>query len=58
MDASNFLWLLIVAGGPLLLALVMAFALIRRRRAGPAERQARQAATRRLYDEDEHSPRR
>jgi hypothetical protein len=46
---ENALWLLIVAGGPLLLATLMAWALITRRRPGPAERREQDRATRELY---------
>jgi hypothetical protein len=46
---ENSLWLLIVAGGPLLLAILLAWALLTRRRAGPAERRERDRATRETY---------
>lgn len=46
---ENTLWFLIVAGGPLLLAVVLAWALITRRRPGPAERRERDEATREGY---------
>ena len=51
MDAMNFLWLMMVVLGPVLLAAVLAFALLKRRPAGPAERRERDEATRRGYDE-------
>jgi hypothetical protein len=46
---ENSLWLVIVAGGPLLLALLLAWALLTKRRKGPAERRERDEATREVY---------
>ncbi len=46
---ENVMWLLIVAGGPLLLAVLFGWALLNRRRAGPAERRERDRATREIY---------
>jgi hypothetical protein len=46
---ENSMWLLVVAGGPLLLAILIAWALIARRKAGPAEQRERDKATRELY---------
>lgn len=46
---ENGMWLLIVAGGPLILAILIAWALLTRRRPGPAERRERDEATRKLY---------
>jgi hypothetical protein len=46
---ENSMWLLIVAGGPLLLAILISWALITRRKAGPAERRERDRATREGY---------
>jgi hypothetical protein len=51
MDVTNFLWLMVVAVGPALLAGLLAFALLKRHQAGPAERRERDVATRRGYDE-------
>ncbi|MER8582604.1 hypothetical protein NKG95_28530 [Mesorhizobium sp. M1423] len=45
------LWLLVVAGGPLLLAILIAYALLTQRRRGPAERSESERATERLYQE-------
>ena len=42
---ENSMWLLIVAGGPLLLAIVIAWALMTRRPKGPVERRERDRAT-------------
>lgn len=47
------LWLLIVAGGPLLIAVVIAYALFQRRKPSAAQRAATDRATARLYDEDD-----
>ncbi|MER8405279.1 MULTISPECIES: hypothetical protein [unclassified Mesorhizobium] len=45
------LWLLVVAGGPLLLAILIAYALLTQRRRSPAERRESDRATERLYQE-------
>jgi hypothetical protein len=50
---ENSLWLFVVAGGPLILAAVVAYALLTRRRRGPAEKQQTAQATARLYREKE-----
>lgn len=44
-------WALAVIGGPLLLGILIAFALLRRRRLTPGERQAQHRAVRDHYDE-------
>ncbi len=46
------LWALTVIGGPVILAIVIAYALLSRRRLTPHEKQRQDAATRRLYDEN------
>ncbi len=46
---ENALWLLIVAGGPLLLAILFAWALLTRRRKGPVEQREQDRATREVY---------
>lgn len=46
---GNIMWLLTVAGGPLLLAVLLAWALLNRHHAGPAERRERDRATREVY---------
>lgn len=46
---ENAMWLLVVAGGPLFLAVLLAWALVKRRRMGPAERRERDRATREAY---------
>ena len=51
METANFLWLLAVAGGPLLLLVLFGYALLRRRRLSRAERSARDRSTRDLFDE-------
>ena len=48
-ELINALWLLVVAGGPLLLAILFAWALLTRRRKGPAERREQDRATREAY---------
>ena len=48
MDA---LWLFAVIGGPIILAAIIAYALLRRRRLTPTERSIRNEATERAYDE-------
>jgi hypothetical protein len=48
------LWLAIVALGPVLFAALLAYALISRRRLGPATRKARKRETERLYREKPH----
>lgn len=49
---ENLLWLLVVAGGPLLLAAVLGYAHVRRRALSRSEQRLRDQATRRLYEED------
>jgi hypothetical protein len=49
---ENSMWLLVVAGGPLVLAVLIAYALLTRRRRGPAERRESKLATERLYREE------
>ena len=46
---TTFLWLLVVAGGPLLIALVLAYGMLRRRRLTGVEKRAREDAIERLY---------
>jgi hypothetical protein len=48
------LWLILVAMGPVLIAALLAYALITRRRPGPATRKARKRETERLYREESH----
>jgi hypothetical protein len=53
MDAEpiNFLWLLAVAGGPLLLAVLFGWALLRRRRLSARERADQVRGTEKVFDE-------
>ncbi len=44
------LWLIVVAGGPILLAVLIAIALMRRTKRSPAEKAATERATAALYD--------
>ena len=46
---TTFLWLLVVAGGPLLIALVLAYGMLRSRRLTGVEKRAREDAIERLY---------
>lgn len=55
---TEFLWLLLVAGGPVLLGAAVAYALLTRRRMTPDEKAARKRATDELYhDRDASQPR-
>ncbi len=47
------LWLLVVAGGPVLIAVLIAVALLQRRKRTPAERAATDRATADLYKPEE-----
>lgn len=47
---SDILWFLVVAGGPVLLALVIAYALIRQRRLRQSEFKNQARAVDRLYE--------
>ncbi|MDN2578480.1 hypothetical protein [Aquibium sp. ELW1220] len=51
MATENILWLLVVAGGPFLLAILFGFALLRKRRLSRSERSARDRGTRDVFDE-------
>ncbi|MDQ2634592.1 MAG: hypothetical protein M3Y43_05075 [Pseudomonadota bacterium] len=46
---ENSLWLVMVTGGPLLLAVLIAWALLTKRHRGPAERREQDRATREVY---------
>jgi hypothetical protein len=50
LNMSTFLWLLVVAGGPLLIAIVIIYALLTRRRLSRREKAAQINATEHLYD--------
>lgn len=57
MDMSNLLWLFAVAGGPVLLALVIVFGIARRRRLSRHAEQQREQSTRDVYaDENRRQP--
>ena len=45
---ENSMWLFVVAGGPLIVAILIAYALLNRRPRGPAERRESDRATDRL----------
>ncbi|MBS9720804.1 hypothetical protein JYU29_08905 [Tianweitania sp. BSSL-BM11] len=53
MDGFSSLWSLTVVLGPIVLIVLIAFALIRRRRLTPAERVSQKAETERGYNEPE-----
>ncbi|MBB6180594.1 hypothetical protein [Pseudorhizobium flavum] len=50
---ADKLWFVIVAIGPVLLGLVIAFGLMRRRRIGTVEKARQEEAVERLYDKPE-----
>lgn len=50
---TTFLWLLVLAGGPLLIALALAYGMMRSRRLTRGEKRAREDAIERLYDEED-----
>jgi hypothetical protein len=63
-EDMDFLWLMVVAIGPMLLGGAIAYALMRRRRLSPSERQRQHDAVERAYRDEpppgsaeEHSPR-
>lgn len=51
MEPGNILWLLVIAGGPLLLAILTGYALLQRRRLNRRERLAQKRGTRDVFDE-------
>jgi biopolymer transport protein ExbB/TolQ len=50
---TEILWLLIVMGGPILIAVLLAYALLNRRKRSTGEAAAQRSATRQLYEEKE-----
>ena len=48
------LWLLVVVGGPVIIAIAIGYALLTRRNRTVGERVAQRNATRRLYEEKDH----
>lgn len=50
---TNYLWFFTVAMGPVLIAAVLAYALLRRRRLSAFEQRKSDEATRHLYESDE-----
>jgi hypothetical protein len=46
---ENVLWMLAIAGGPIVLGCVLAYVLLHRRRLSRGEEAAREQATRELY---------
>lgn len=49
---TETLWLLVLLGGPLIIAIVIAYAMLTRRQRTAGEEYAQVQATRRLYQED------
>lgn len=49
---NEFLWLLVIVGGPVVIGGAIAFAMASRRRLSASERKARDRATDRLYHAD------
>ena len=49
---ENSMWLLVVAGGPLVIAFALAYALLNQRHRGPAERRESAEATNRVYEKN------
>ncbi|WP_394888793.1 hypothetical protein ACG873_26870 [Mesorhizobium sp. AaZ16] len=52
MFESQPIWMFATVLGPVVLAAVIAYALLARRRLSPREKRERDAATRRLYDNE------
>jgi hypothetical protein len=50
MDATTVLWLMVVAGGPILLALAIIYAISRKRRLSRSEKAAQTESVDRLYE--------
>ena len=47
---ATFLWFFVVVGGPILIALVLAYGMLHSRRLTRAEEEARNEAVREMYD--------
>jgi len=54
--SSNFLWLLTVAGGPIILGIAVIYAVMRRRRLKASEKLRQHEGTERLYQDDPTMP--
>jgi hypothetical protein len=46
---TEYLWLFVVVGGPIILGLIMAYGMMKRRRLTHAEKDARDQKTEKLY---------
>jgi hypothetical protein len=46
---TEYLWLFVVLGGPIILGIIMAYGMIKRRRLTPSEKEARNRKTRQLF---------
>ncbi|ESY86844.1 hypothetical protein NKI51_05145 [Mesorhizobium australicum] len=51
--SDGIMWLIVVAGGPALLIILIAYVLVTRRNRGPVERRESDRATDQLYREDD-----
>jgi hypothetical protein len=51
---TTFLWLLVIAGGPVLIGLVLAYGMMRSRRLTRVEEDARERAVEDMYDTEHH----
>jgi len=49
---TTVLWLLVVAGGPLLIGIVLAYGMLNRRRLTPSEDAKRNQAIRKMYNSE------
>lgn len=50
---ENVLWMLAIAGGPIILGCVLSYAMLNRRRLSPREEEARHRAIKNLYHTSE-----
>ena len=53
---TETLWLLVVLGGPVVIAVALVYALLTRRKRTTGEKAAQRHATRRLYEEEDETP--
>jgi hypothetical protein len=53
---ENILWIIVVAGGPVVLGLAIAYALVTRRRRSRAQREISEREVDRLYTDNEPKP--
>lgn len=55
-ESGPILWIIVIAGGALILGAVIAYGMMRNRAATPAEDAASERRTRELYHKDESRP--